>query len=109
MSTRRVGRPSLPAAQKRTIEVKLRFSQEEAAIVDRAAVALSLRRAAYCRQAVMGVRIRSQVDRSARRELRRIGNNLNQLAHHANATGQLQELLQLRAALAELRVKVREL
>ncbi|CAH2606398.1 MobC family plasmid mobilization relaxosome protein (plasmid) [Rhodovastum atsumiense] len=34
--------------------------------------------------------------------LARIGNNLNQLAHHANATGEIASARALRAALAEL-------
>ena len=109
MSTRRVGRPALPAAQKRTVVVKLRFSQDEVAIVDRAAEAMAVRRAAYCRKVVMGLRIRSQVDRAARLELNRIGVNLNQLAYHANATGRLGQLQELRSVLEAVRSKVAEL
>ncbi len=68
-----------------------------------------LRRAAYCRQVLVGARIRSQVDQAARRELNSIGVNLNQLAYHANATGRLQQLRELRSVLAAILSNVDEL
>ena len=99
----------MAADQKRTIQVKIRFSPDEVAVIDRAAQSANVRRAVYCRQAVMGMRLRSQVDRAARLELNRIGVNLNQLAHHANATGRLGQLRELRSVLAAVRSKVAEL
>jgi hypothetical protein len=36
-------------------------------------------------------------------ELRRLGNNLNQLAHHANAVGMLREERELRGTITELK------
>ena len=109
MVTRPVGRPALAAAQKRTVHVMLRFSPEEAAELDRTAQAAGLQRAVYCRRVVQGVPLRRKVDRAARLELNRIGVNLNQLAYHANATGRLQELQELRSVLEAVRTKVAEL
>ena len=109
MATRPVGRPALAAAQKRTAHVMLRFSPEEAAELDRAAQAAGLQRAVYCRRVVLGVPLRRKVDRAARLDLNRIGVNLNQLAYHANATGRLQELQELRSVLEAIRSKVAEL
>ena len=89
--------------------VSVRFSPDEIQVIDRRAEAAGLRRAALCRHAVLGTRIRTLVDMEVLRALARIGNNLNQLAHHANASGRLQELRALHAVLAELRAKVRAL
>ena len=102
----RTGRPRLDAAKKRTVAVMVRFSPEEIQEIDRKASAAALRRAAFCRRVLVGVRIRSQVDQETRRELNRIGVNLNQLAYHANATGRLQQLGELRSVLAAVRSKV---
>ena len=109
MASRPIGRPRLDAATKRTVAVSLRFSPEEVKVIDQRADATGLRRAAFCRHVLLGTRIRTLVDMAVLRALGRIGNNLNQLAYHANATGRLQELHTLREVLAELRVKVREL
>lgn len=109
MAIPRTGRPRLDAARKRTVLVSVRFSSEELKEVDRKAAVAGLRRAAYCRKVVLGARIRSLADHAARGELRRLGNNLNQLAYHANATGRLQQLGELRSVLEAVKAKVREL
>lgn len=63
----------------------------------------------FSNEVLVGARIRSQVDQAARRELNSIGVNLNQLAYHANATGRLQQLRELRSVLAAILSNVDEL
>ena len=63
----------------------------------------------YCRAALLGAKLRGRVDSTAAYQLQRIGNNLNQLAYHANATGRLGLEAEHRALLEEVRAAIREL
>ncbi len=56
----------------------------------------------YCRAAATGVPLPTRFNRRALHALARIGNNLNQLARHANTTGRLEAEAELRRVLSEL-------
>ena len=109
MSKPRMGRPPVAAAAKRTARITVYLTEEELSALRRRAEGAGLRLAVYCRQALLGVRLSSRVNQTARRELRRIGNNLNQLAYRANATGRLGEWHALKSVLDAIRVKLEEL
>ena len=109
MSKPRMGRPPVVAAAKRSARITVYLTEEELSALRRRAEGAGLRLAVYCRQALLGVRLSSRVNKTALRQLSRIGNNLNQLAYHANATGRLGEWHDLRSVLDEIRAKTREL
>jgi hypothetical protein len=94
--------------------LRVRFSAEELAALDKKARAAGLDRSAFIRQRVAAVQVRaaaraavSTVDPALVRELARLGNNLNQLARWANTAAgahDAREILgELRAVHAELR------
>ena len=56
----------------------------------------------YLREAGLGARLSRKVNDAAYHAFSRIGNNVNQLAHIANATGELPDEVRLRAVLAEV-------
>ena len=85
----RMARPRLDVSDRRTRTVGVRLTSAEAVdLADRAA-AVGLTTASYVRRAALGRRIRSvavlRLGADDRRELGRIGVNLNQLARAMNA------------------------
>ncbi len=84
-----MARPRLDVSDRRTRTIGVRLTSAEAVdLADRASSA-GLTTAAYVRRAVLGRRIRSatvlRIGAEDRRELHRIGVNLNQLARAMNA------------------------
>ena len=88
-----VGRPRLPADRRRTKTAGVRFTAAEWARIERRATVAGQRPTAWVRSAVLSALSSSPaVSRSPtpatveeRRELRRIGANLNQVARRLNA------------------------
>jgi len=88
----------------------VRVTPAERAQLDAKATAARVRKSDFARAALLGYRLPpAPVTQAAVRELQAIGNNLNQLAHHANTTGTVQDqaalqrsLEQLQAALAQV-------
>ena len=117
---RRGGRPSLPAGEQHQCHLSIALTPAERASLDARAASTGLRPAVYLRQAALAgaAAVDRRVDLARLHvELRRIGNNLNQIAHAANsalAGGEYpavdtavasvdRVLVELRAALAAIR------
>lgn len=117
---RRGGRPSLPPGEQRQCHFSIALTPAERASLDARAASTGLRPAVYLRQAALAgaAAVDRRVDLARLHvELRRIGNNLNQIAHGANsalAGGEYPAvdtavasvdriLVELRAALAAIR------
>ena len=109
MAEKHIGRPPVADEDKRRGHITLYLTKAEVALLRQRAGDAGLRPAVYCRKAAMGARLPSRVNRTAHRELSRIGNNLNQLAYHANATGRVAEWHELKSVLDAIRVKAKEL
>ena len=77
----------------RTIELKVRISQAEAADIDRARG--KIRRAVFLRLRGLGVDVRPipQPTAEALSQLARLGNNINQIARQLNAGTPARELM----------------
>ena len=77
--------------ERRTMFIGFQVTPSERATLDERAAAAGLRMSDYVRAAVLGYRVhvKNPVTERALSELWAIGNNLNQLAKHANTTGEL--------------------
>lgn len=78
----------------RTKKLSLRLSEKEYKRITRRAKACGLTKSAYVRQLIVGYEPRESPPTdyfAMTRELKEIGNNLNQLAFMANATGLIDE------------------
>ena len=77
--------------ERRTATVTLQLTPTERATLDERAEAAGVPMSDYARAALFGyrVQIKDPVKDRALFELSAIGNNLNQLAHRANATGEI--------------------
>ncbi len=103
---------SCPERAGRVYFQSLRLTAGERAVVRAKAHAAGLSVSELLRRSVLGQRVRvrpGQVRRDAVYQLSKIGNNLNQLAHVANAAGQVRAEERLEAALEELRSVLTEL
>ncbi len=102
---RRGGRPPLPPGKQRRCHLSIALTAAERASLDARAASAGVRPAVYLRQAALvGA---AAVDRRAdltqlHVELRRIGNNLNQVAHAANSALAGDEYPAVRAAVASI-------
>jgi hypothetical protein len=74
----------------RTVIKSVRFRPGEWAEVEARAAEARLSPARYLRLAALGARFGGRVDSEAVRQLARVGNNLNQIARTANATGRVE-------------------
>lgn len=93
--------PQVPRSNKRVI----RFTDEELARLRGRAGLCKQPVARYVRETALGVLPvipGRRIDNAALSELRRIGNNLNQLAQEANAAAQYPSEARIAAALADL-------
>lgn len=102
---RRGGRPSLPPAEQRRFHLSIALTAAERASLDTRAASSGLRPAVYLRQAALAgaATVDRRVDLARLHvELRRIGNNLNQVAHAANSALAGGEYPALRAAVASI-------
>lgn len=102
---RRGGRPPLPPGEQRRCHLSIALTAAERASLDARAASAGLRPAAYLRQAALAGAV--AVDRRAdltrlHVELRRIGNNLNQVAHAANSALAGDEYRAVRVAVASV-------
>ena len=85
-----MGRPQLEAGRRRTKQLGVRLSASEWRVIESRSARAGVRPAAFLREAALSSpgRSPSSVDVATveeRRELRRIGANLNQVARHLNA------------------------
>ncbi|MEP0548811.1 MAG: ribbon-helix-helix protein, CopG family [Rhodothermales bacterium] len=79
-SKRNGGRPKKPKKERRDHVVPVRMNDAEYRLVEEKAEASGLSKSAYMRRAATGRPISPKADAMLRRELRRIGVDLNQLA-----------------------------
>jgi len=106
------GRPKKPPEERRTKSLGVSLSPKEKQELEERAEAHGLSQSEYMRRRAFGRYIQPKTDQKTRAELRRIGNNLNQVARRANR-GELAEvkakakavLSALREALSELKQK----
>lgn len=101
-----------PPPPRRDERVTVRLTAEERRLLERRAGDCGRTVSTFMRQAALGAvprRSAGAAGRATLYHLGRIGNNLNQLAHKANATGRLTTERALLAALAELRALMREI
>ena len=96
------GRRALPEAERLTRTVCTRVTDAEYDAIRGRAAEHGTTMSEYGRAALLGKTVRGQVNRSAAYELRRIGNNLNQMAHIANATYRLASEAEIRRRLDSL-------
>lgn len=85
------GRPPLGAA-KRDRQIKVSFNDTEFDIIDIKASRAGLSRSEYVRAGALNAEVNgvlSDEERMLLYELKKLGPNLNQIAHHANAEGYL--------------------
>jgi hypothetical protein len=109
-SDRGPGRPKKPPEKRRTKSLGVSLSPEEKQELEERAEAHGLSQSEYMRRRAFGRPIQPKSDQKTRVELRRIGNNLNQVARRANR-GELAKvkdkaeavLSALRKALSELK------
>jgi len=111
---RRGGRPALPPGKQRHCHLSIALTAAERALLDERAALADLRPAVYLRQAALAgaAAVDRRVDLTRLHvELRRIGNNLNQIAHAANSAlagddhpSARSAVASVDGALAELRV-----
>ena len=91
---------------KRTLEMKVRFTKTELDALTKKARKSGLSREGYCRRVLNGTEVKEATPADVPvliREVRRVGNTLNQIMKRANALG-LMDVPQLRKALDENRV-----
>jgi hypothetical protein len=84
-------RSQTDTSERRTATVTVQLTPSERADLDARVAAGGVRLSDYARAALLGFSITKTepVDAAALRELWAAGNNLNQLARHANATAEL--------------------
>ena len=102
------GRPALPDSKRRLRTVSVYVTDAEYDVIRSSAALASVSMSDYCRAAATGTTLPTRFNRRGLHQLARIGNNLNQLAYHANATGRLGEWHELRSVLAEIIGFIRE-
>lgn len=88
-------RPRKKREEKRTHRVMLRFTEDELAKIDEFASRLNIPRAVFIRKVALAKQVRPRMSRASGEfvlkldgtigELKKVGNNLNQLAKQANA------------------------
>ena len=106
----RGGRPRLPEKERRTYRRFLVATNEaECARIEELAEAAGMKPTAFLRESAIKRTISWRVNAAARRELRRIGVNLNQLTRVANTTGRVEAVEKLNAVIGELRAVLAEL
>ena len=91
--------------KKRPCEIKIRFTQAELDSLNEQARKAGISREQFCRNAIQGVTIRENPPADLHKliwEIRRVGNNIDQILMIANARGLL-DVPQLRKAMADLR------
>ena len=91
---------------KRTLEMKVRFTKTELDALTKKARKSGLSREGFCRRVLNGTEVKEAPPADVPvliREVRRVGNTLNQIMKRANALG-LMDVPQLRKALDENRV-----
>ena len=91
--------------KKRIQEIKIRFSPDEFAALNEQVKKAGISREQFCRNAIQGVAIRENPPADLHKliwEIRRVGNNIDQILTIANARGLL-DVPQLRKAMADLR------
>ena len=91
--------------KKRIQEIKIRFSPDELAALNEQVKKAGISREQFCRNAIQGVAIRENPPADLHKliwEIRRVGNNIDQILTIANARGLL-DVPQLRKAMADLR------
>ena len=91
--------------KKRIQEIKIRFSTDELAALNEQVKKAGISREQFCRNAIQGVAIRENPPADLHKliwEIRRVGNNIDQILTIANARGLL-DVPQLRKAMADLR------
>ncbi len=90
---------------KQTVVVSVRLSTEERELLSERAVICGKPISTFIREVSLGSVPKARpghLERKAIYHLSRIGNNLNQLARTANATGQLEDARRIEAALEEV-------
>ena len=108
-SDRGPGRPKKPPEERRTESLGVSLSPKEKRELEERAEAHDLRQSEYMRRRAFGRHIQPKSDQKTRSELRRIGNNLNQIARRANM-GKLPEIeAQAEAVISELRDAISDL
>lgn len=83
------GRPPLGRA-KRTKSVKVNFTEEEFDVIDIKSSRAGMTRSEYVRQGALCSTVQgvlNEEEKSFIHELKKLGSNLNQIAHKANAEG----------------------
>ncbi len=100
-----------PAARRRryTVVKPVRFAPEEWEQILARAEEVDLPPSVYVRQSTLGYRLSRRIDQKAIYHLGRVGNNLNQLARVANATGKVELNARLEGAIGELMDAIRRL
>ena len=96
----------------RTTRIPVRLRPDENATVRERAHACGMTLARYMRETALGAVPKARprlAEMEAIRELARIGNNLNQLAHVANLNEEIEGEEELRAVLEEVLAAVRRL
>ena len=91
--------------KKRIQEIKIRFSPDELSALNEQVKKAGISREQFCRNAIQGVAIRENPPADLHKliwEIRRVGNNIDQILTIANARGLL-DVPQLRKAMADLR------
>ena len=91
--------------KKRNHEIKIRFSPDELASLNAQAKKAGISREQFCRNAIQGVVIRENPPADLYKliwEIRRVGNNIDQILMIANAKGIL-NIPDLRKAIDDLR------
>lgn len=103
------GRPKKKPGEGRTAQIHVLLTEAERERVRTWAAETNLTVSDFMRRRALGRPILPRVDGEARRQLRRIGANLNQLARVANTAGQLAHEDALRATVEEIREVLRAL
>lgn len=103
------GRPRKDPAERRSHTHGLRLSPNEKEELEERAERAGLSLSAYIRRRALGKPVKTQVDKQATHELNRIGVNLNQIAHVANA-GDLEHIeAEAAETIEEVRALIEEL
>ena len=92
--------------------MSFRVNDDEARLIEERAHECGLARSRFLREAALGNTLRARpkaLDRRAIHQLARIGNNLNQLSRHANATRRIELSRRLAEVLDEVDRTIRRL
>lgn len=103
------GRPAKPESEKLK-NVPLRMTAAERQEAEKNASDAGLTLSAYLRDRTLGKPLKATVpaiNREAYAELARLAGNLNQIAAHMNATGEMTDLIVLRAMIDDLNREVK--